>query len=69
MKTELAAEQKKPVSELTSGEVLWLHLDLTNPNDARKAAEDFLGMEQRLDILGESFAGSEKNITLRPRSQ
>ncbi|KAG6905533.1 hypothetical protein DXG01_002193 [Tephrocybe rancida] len=33
------------------GQVAWLKLDLSDPRQARKAAEEFLAMEQRLDIL------------------
>ena len=35
------------------GEVLWLKLDLSDPREAKKAAEDFLTKEKRLDIIGE----------------
>ncbi|KAG6840994.1 hypothetical protein C0991_002774 [Blastosporella zonata] len=34
-----------------NGQVAWLKLDLSDPRDAKKAAEDFLTMEKRLDIL------------------
>lgn len=34
------------------GLVVWLPLDLTNPSDVIKSAEDFMGLEKRLDILG-----------------
>ncbi|KAI0333457.1 NAD-P-binding protein [Cubamyces sp. BRFM 1775] len=34
-----------------NGEVIWLQLDLSNPRDVKKAAEEFLQKEQRLDIL------------------
>ncbi|KAK7033629.1 hypothetical protein VNI00_012629 [Paramarasmius palmivorus] len=33
------------------GEVLWLKLDLSDPREAKKAAEDFLTKEKRLDII------------------
>ena len=36
-----------------TGEVIWFKLDLSDPKVARKAAEDFMQMEQRLDVLGE----------------
>ncbi|KAF8970385.1 NAD-P-binding protein [Flammula alnicola] len=35
----------------SKGEILWLKLDLSDPRDAKKAAEDFLKRETRLDIL------------------
>ena len=38
-----------------NGEVIWLKLDLSDPRDAKKAADDFLRKERRLDILGEFF--------------
>ncbi|RDB16046.1 hypothetical protein Hypma_003421 [Hypsizygus marmoreus] len=34
-----------------NGEVVWLKLDLSDPRDAKKAAEAFLKKEERLDIL------------------
>ncbi|KAF9554205.1 NAD-P-binding protein [Agrocybe pediades] len=34
-----------------NGQVIWLKLDLSDPRDAKKAAEDFLKKEARLDIL------------------
>lgn len=37
-----------------NGEVLWLKLDLSDPRDAKKAAEEFLTKEQRLDVLSSS---------------
>ena len=37
-----------------NGEVIWLQLDLSNPRDVKKAAEEFLQKEQRLDILSMS---------------
>ncbi|GLB39252.1 putative enoyl-(Acyl carrier protein) reductase [Lyophyllum shimeji] len=36
---------------LGNGDVMWLKLDLSDPRDAKKAAEEFLSKEQRLDIL------------------
>ena len=35
------------------GEVKWLKLDLSDPREAKKSAEEFLKLESRLDILGE----------------
>lgn len=34
------------------GEVVWLKLDLSDPRTAKAAAEEFLGREARLDVLG-----------------
>lgn len=35
------------------GEVKWLKLDLSDPREAKKSAEELLNLESRLDILGE----------------
>ena len=32
---------------------MWLELDLSQPRNVKKSAEDFLGKESRLDMLGE----------------
>lgn len=37
-----------------NGEVVWLKLDLTDPRDVKKSAEEFLKRETRLDILSTS---------------
>ena len=34
-----------------NGNLIWLPLDLTHPANVIKSAEDFMGREQRLDIL------------------
>jgi len=34
------------------GQVLWLKLDLSDPRSAKRAAEEFLTRETRLDVLG-----------------
>ncbi|KAJ3507525.1 hypothetical protein NLJ89_g6256 [Agrocybe chaxingu] len=34
-----------------NGQVLWLKCDLSDPRDAKKAAQEFLAKEERLDIL------------------
>ena len=34
-----------------NGEVIWLELDLVDPKNAKKAAEEFMKRETRLDIL------------------
>ncbi|KAK7062417.1 NAD-binding protein [Favolaschia claudopus] len=36
---------------LGTGAVEWLELDLADPRSARRAAEEFLGKEERLDVL------------------
>ena len=36
----------------TGGSIHWLRLDLSDPRLAKKAAEEILGKEERLDILG-----------------
>ncbi len=41
-----------------AGEVVWLPLSLDDPREAKRAAEEFLSKESRLDILGE-FAQQE----------
>ncbi|KAI0640561.1 NAD-P-binding protein [Trametes meyenii] len=33
------------------GEVIWLNLDLSDPRDVKKAAEAFMKLEDRLDVL------------------
>lgn len=43
--TQLAAEGLTKIT--------WLKLDLDDPRDAQKAAQEFLRLEQRLDILSE----------------
>ena len=35
-----------------NGEVVWLKLDLEDPRNAKKAAEEFRQKESRLDVLG-----------------
>ena len=35
-----------------NGEVVWLELDLKDPRNAKKAAEEFMKREKRLDVLG-----------------
>jgi NAD(P)-dependent dehydrogenase (short-subunit alcohol dehydrogenase family) len=39
-----------------NGQVLWLKLDLSDPRNAKKAAEEFAAKEDRLDILGTDFS-------------
>ena len=45
---ELRAEGFEP----GNGEVDWLKLDLSDPREAKKAAEAFMEREKRLDVLG-----------------
>jgi len=49
--TEAIARLKSEGLEPGNGEILWLKLNLSDPRDAKKAAEEFLAMEKRLDIL------------------
>lgn len=41
-----------------NGELEWLQLDLSDPRKTKESAEVFLSKENRLDILGRSFAVS-----------
>lgn len=34
-----------------NGEVIWLALDLADPRNAKTTAQDFMGKEERLDVL------------------
>lgn len=34
-----------------NGEVIWLELDLIDPRNAKKAAQEFMSKEERLDVL------------------
>lgn len=47
-----AAIERLTAEGIGSGEVHYLHLDLSDPKLAKVAAEDFLTKETRLDILG-----------------
>lgn len=51
-----ALEAIKNMTEagIGSGQVVWLPFDLKDPRLAKKAAEDFLSREKRLDVLSES---------------
>ncbi|EPQ51744.1 NAD P-binding protein [Gloeophyllum trabeum ATCC 11539] len=53
-KAALSRLQREGLGPL-NGEVLWLKLDLSDPREARKAAEWFLEKEERLDILGDAL--------------
>lgn len=37
-----------------NGEVVWLELDLSDPRNAKKAAQEFMEKEKRLDVLSMS---------------
>ena len=34
-----------------NGELVWLEMDLKDPRNSKKAAEEFMGKEKRLDVL------------------
>ena len=34
-----------------NGEVIWLELDLCDPRNSKKAAQEFMNKEDRLDVL------------------
>lgn len=36
-----------------NGDVIWLKLDLKDPRNAKKAAEEFMKQEKRLDVLSQ----------------
>jgi hypothetical protein len=36
-----------------SGDIIWLELDLKDPRNAKKAAEEFMKQEKRLDVLSQ----------------
>jgi len=38
--------------EGSKGEVKWLEVDLSDPREAKRCAEGFLKIEERLDVLG-----------------
>ncbi|ESK90289.1 short chain dehydrogenase [Moniliophthora roreri MCA 2997] len=48
---EAIEKLKKDESWKGKGEVSWLKLDLSDPREAKKAAEDFTTKEKRLDVL------------------
>ena len=37
------------------GEVVWLEVNLSDPRRSKKAAEEFMARESKLDVLGELF--------------
>ncbi|KAK0446074.1 uncharacterized protein EV420DRAFT_1622615 [Desarmillaria tabescens] len=49
-----------------SGQVIWLPFDLKDPRLAKKAAEDFLSKEKRLDVLGDHISTFLFTQTLLP---
>ena len=52
----LAAIQKLKDEQIGDGSVHWLNLNLSDPRLAKKAGDEFIQLEKRLDILGESFS-------------
>lgn len=34
-----------------NGDIIWLDLNLVDPRNAKKAAQEFMGKEQRLDVI------------------
>ena len=38
-----------------NGQIIWLKLDLSDPRNAKTAAEEFMNKEKRLDILSRHF--------------
>jgi NAD(P)-dependent dehydrogenase (short-subunit alcohol dehydrogenase family) len=46
------AMKQLQAENINDGSVHWLKLDLSDPRAARRAANEFLEKEQRLDILG-----------------
>jgi hypothetical protein len=36
-----------------NGDIIWLELDLKDPRNAKKAAEEFMKQEKRLDVLSQ----------------
>jgi NAD(P)-dependent dehydrogenase (short-subunit alcohol dehydrogenase family) len=36
-----------------NGDIIWLKLDLKDPRNAKKAAEEFMKQEKRLDVLSQ----------------
>jgi len=48
----MEAIEKLKKEGINDGSVHWLKLDLSDPRMAQSAGKEFLGKEQRLDILG-----------------
>jgi len=51
----LDAIKQLEIEGIGNGHVEWLNLDLSHPRTAKTSAEEFLKIEKRLDILGESI--------------
>ncbi|KAG1724482.1 NAD(P)-binding protein [Suillus lakei] len=49
-----------------NGEVIWLELDLKDPRNAKKAAEEFMKQEKRLDVLIHNAAVLLENYAMTP---
>ena len=52
---EAIQKLKQEGLEPGNGQVEWLSLDLSDPREAKKAAQVFMEKEKRLDVLGRSF--------------
>ncbi|PPQ82528.1 hypothetical protein CVT25_007137 [Psilocybe cyanescens] len=61
-----AAVEKLTEEGVASGQVIALQCDIGTPASARKAAEGFLKLENRLDILGMLISKSGINVKLNP---
>lgn len=49
-----------------NGDVIWLELDLKDPRNAKKAAEEFMKQEKRLDVLIHNAAVLLEEYTMTP---
>lgn len=52
---EAIAKLKQEGLEPGNGEVIWLELDLIDPRNTKKAAQEFMSKEKRLDVLSKSL--------------
>ena len=58
MATRSKARAEAAITKLRSeglgpgnGEIVWLELDLSDPRNSKKAAQEFMSKESRLDVL------------------
>lgn len=49
-----------------NGDIIWLKLDLKDPRNAKKAAEEFMKQEKRLDVLIHNAAVLLENYAMTP---
>ncbi|KAG2072122.1 NAD(P)-binding protein [Suillus decipiens] len=49
-----------------NGDIIWLELDLKDPRNAKKAAEEFMKQEKRLDVLIHNAAMLIEDYTITP---